>query len=118
MRLSYLLSLPAVLSSIVSAVAIERRDVEFYNVRTKMHKDMSGRAGDPKAKYFRKLMSRALPRQLLTSSLLQMKACKLIPISTSNSIIDCSLLDSIHIMMAALQINSWGIERGSRHCRI
>jgi hypothetical protein len=52
MRFSWLLSLPAVLS-IASAVAIERRDADFFSVRTKMHKDMSGRRGDPAGKYFR-----------------------------------------------------------------
>ncbi|KAH6669550.1 LicD family-domain-containing protein [Halenospora varia] len=51
MRLSWLLSLPAVLS-VASALAIEKRDADFLSVRTKMHKDMSGRGGDPKEKYF------------------------------------------------------------------
>ncbi|TVY84449.1 Protein MNN4 [Lachnellula suecica] len=54
MRLSWLLSLPAVLT-VASAIAIEKRDADFLSVRTKMHKDMSGRRGDPKEKYFRKL---------------------------------------------------------------
>ena len=52
MRLSWLLSLPAVLS-VVSALAVEKRDADFYSVRTTSHKDMSGRKGDPKGKYFR-----------------------------------------------------------------
>jgi len=52
MRLSWLLSLPAVLT-LASALAIEKRDADFLSVRTKMHKDMSGRRGDPKDKYFR-----------------------------------------------------------------
>lgn len=52
MRLSSLLSLPAVIS-VVSALAIEKRDADFFSVRTQMHKDMSGRRGDPKGKYFR-----------------------------------------------------------------
>ncbi|KAG0651598.1 mnn4 [Hyphodiscus hymeniophilus] len=52
MRLSWLLSLPAVLS-VVSALAIEKRDADFFSVRTTMHKDMSGKRGDPKGKYFR-----------------------------------------------------------------
>jgi hypothetical protein len=52
MRLSWLLSLPAVLS-VTSALAIERRDADFFSVRTTMHKDMSGKRGDPKGKYFR-----------------------------------------------------------------
>jgi hypothetical protein len=56
MRFSWLLSLPAVLS-IASAVAIERRDADFFSVRTKMHKDMSGRRGDPAGKYFREYFS-------------------------------------------------------------
>lgn len=51
MRLSWLLTLPVVLS--VSALAIEKRDADFFSVRTTMHKDMSGRRGDPKGKYFR-----------------------------------------------------------------
>ncbi|KAF8848271.1 hypothetical protein BDZ45DRAFT_606144 [Acephala macrosclerotiorum] len=52
MHLSWLLSLPAMLS-IVSALAIEKRDADFLSVRTKLHKDMSGKGGDPKGKYFR-----------------------------------------------------------------
>ncbi|KAH9215220.1 LicD family-domain-containing protein [Leptodontidium sp. 2 PMI_412] len=51
MRLSWLLSLPAVLST-ASALAIQKRDADFYSVRTHMHKDMSGRRGDPAEKYF------------------------------------------------------------------
>jgi hypothetical protein len=59
MRLSWLLSLPAVLS-ITSALAIEKRDADFFSVRTSMHKDMSGKRGDPKGKYFREsTLSRA-----------------------------------------------------------
>jgi hypothetical protein len=38
---------------VVSALAIEKRDADFYSVRTTNHKDMSGRKGDPKGKYFR-----------------------------------------------------------------
>lgn len=53
MRLSRILSIPAVLS-VASAIAIEKRDADFFSVRTKMHKDMSGRRGDPVDKYFRK----------------------------------------------------------------
>jgi len=53
MRLSWLLSLPTMLT-VASALAIEKRDADFLSVRTKMHKDMSGRKGDPKDKYFRK----------------------------------------------------------------
>jgi len=53
MRLSWLLSLPAAVLSVTSALAIERRDADFYSVRTSMHKDMSGKRGDPKGKYFR-----------------------------------------------------------------
>jgi len=55
MRLSWLLSLPAVLS-VASALAIEKRDADFFSVRTTMHKDMSGKRGDPKGKYFRKYL--------------------------------------------------------------
>lgn len=58
MRLSWLLSLPAVLST-VSALAIQKRDADFYSVRTHMHKDMSGKKGDPTEKYFREC--RVLP---------------------------------------------------------
>jgi hypothetical protein len=39
--------------SITSALAIEKRDADFFSVRTTMHKDMSGKRGDPKGKYFR-----------------------------------------------------------------
>jgi hypothetical protein len=59
MRLSWLLSLPAVLS-VTSALAIERRDADFFSVRTTMHKDMSGKRGDPKGKYFRESPSPAV----------------------------------------------------------
>lgn len=53
MRLCWLLSLPAAVLSVTSfALAIERRDADFFSVRTSMHKDMSGRRGDPKGKYF------------------------------------------------------------------
>jgi len=48
MRLSWWL-LPATL---VSGLAIEKRDADFYSVRTHMHKDMSGKRGDPPEKYF------------------------------------------------------------------
>jgi hypothetical protein len=53
MRLSWLLTLPAWLS-VTSALAVEKRDADFFSVRTKMLKDMSGKGGDPKGKYFRK----------------------------------------------------------------
>lgn len=46
------------LSCLVAAAAIERRDAEFYQVRIKQHKDMSGRGGDPVDKYFRELSLR------------------------------------------------------------
>jgi hypothetical protein len=52
MRLSWLISLPAVLS-VVSALAVQKRDADFLSVRTKQHKDMSGKRGDRKDKYFR-----------------------------------------------------------------
>jgi hypothetical protein len=59
MRISWLFALPAVLS-VTSALAIEKRDADFYSVRTTAHKDMSGRRGDPKEKYFREsALSRA-----------------------------------------------------------
>ncbi|KAJ8066241.1 hypothetical protein OCU04_005324 [Sclerotinia nivalis] len=51
MRVSWITTLPGLLS-IVSALAIQKRDADFYSVRTKLHKDMSGRAGDPSEKYF------------------------------------------------------------------
>jgi len=37
---------------LAQAAAIARRDADFLSVRTHMLKDMSGRAGDPKEKYF------------------------------------------------------------------
>ena len=52
MRLIWLLSLPAMLS-VISAVPVQKRDADFLSVRTKLHKDMSGKRGDPKGKYFR-----------------------------------------------------------------
>ena len=57
MRLSWLLALPAAVLSVTSALAIERRDADFFSVRTTMHKDMSGKRGDPKGKYFRESAS-------------------------------------------------------------
>ena len=57
MRLSWLLSLPTFLS-VVSTMAIEKRDADFLSVRTKQHKDMSGKGGDPKGKYFRESLRR------------------------------------------------------------
>jgi hypothetical protein len=59
MRLTWLLSLPTILS-VVSAMAIQKRDADFLSVRTKMTKDMSGRRGDPKGKYFREFALRAI----------------------------------------------------------
>ena len=53
----YLLALPSILS-LTSALAIERRDADFFSVRTSMHKDMSGKRGDPKGKYFRESATR------------------------------------------------------------
>jgi hypothetical protein len=52
MRISWIITLPGVLS-VVSALAIQKRDADFFSVRTKMHKDMSGRGGDDPNKYFR-----------------------------------------------------------------
>jgi hypothetical protein len=60
MRLSWLLTLPAWLS-ISSALAVEKRDADFFSVRTKMLKDMSGKRGDPKGKYFREYIAVACP---------------------------------------------------------
>lgn len=57
MRISWIITLPGLLSA-VSALAIQKRDADFYSVRTKAHKDMSGRRGDPSGKYFRKFSSR------------------------------------------------------------
>ncbi|ESZ98155.1 hypothetical protein SBOR_1458 [Sclerotinia borealis F-4128] len=51
MRISWIITLPGLLS-IVSALAIQKRDADFYSVRTKLNKDMSGRRGDPSGKYF------------------------------------------------------------------
>ncbi|KAF5871770.1 putative mannosylphosphorylation protein [Botrytis fragariae] len=51
MRFSWIITLPGLLS-VVSALAIQKRDADFYSVRTKLHKDMSGRRGDPSGKYF------------------------------------------------------------------
>lgn len=52
MRLKRLWLLP-VATSIASALVIQKRDADFFSVRTHMHKDMSGRRGDPVDKYFR-----------------------------------------------------------------
>ncbi len=52
MRLSWLRPLPLAIA-VVSSMAIDKRDADFYSVRTRMTKDLSGRSGDPKGKYFR-----------------------------------------------------------------
>lgn len=52
MRLSWLVVLPTTLS-VVSALAIKKRDADFFSVPTTMRHDMSGKAGDPPGKYFR-----------------------------------------------------------------
>jgi hypothetical protein len=52
MRLSWLLSITAFLAG-ASGLLIQKRDADFYSVRTKQLKDMSGRHGDPPGKYFR-----------------------------------------------------------------
>ncbi|KAB8304418.1 hypothetical protein EYC80_003820 [Monilinia laxa] len=51
MRISWIITLPGLWSA-TSALAIQKRDADFYSVRTKSHKDMSGRRGDPSGKYF------------------------------------------------------------------
>jgi hypothetical protein len=59
---------------LISALAVEKRDADFYSVRTTMHQDMSGRRGDSPDKYFRAFpllpdnIDRLafLPRRLLT----------------------------------------------------
>ncbi|KAM3069325.1 mannosyltransferase, variant 4 [Clarireedia jacksonii] len=51
MRISWIIALPGVLS-VVSALAVQKRDADFFSVRTKMHKDRSGRRGDDPDKYF------------------------------------------------------------------
>ncbi|CAL3972276.1 unnamed protein product [Diplocarpon coronariae] len=52
MRLPWLISLPAVLA-LAAAFAVQKRDADFSSVRSRIHKDMSGRKGDPVEKYFR-----------------------------------------------------------------
>jgi hypothetical protein len=42
------------ITSVIHAAPLEKRDADFLSVRTKLTKDMSGKAGDPKEKYFRK----------------------------------------------------------------
>ncbi len=54
MRLARLLCLGAVLPSAGLALHLQKRDADFLSVRRKQQKDMSGRGGDPKEKYFRK----------------------------------------------------------------
>jgi len=61
MRLSWLLVIPTVF-----AVAIQKRDADFDQVRTKMNKDASGRRGDDSGKYFRE--SRATCYQITKSN--------------------------------------------------
>jgi len=51
MRLQSLL-LSLALPLFITALAIERKDADFENVRTRKLKDMSGKAGDPREKYF------------------------------------------------------------------
>ena len=60
-RLSAWLLLLVSLCSLVESLALTRRDADFESVRTRLHKDHSGKAGDPKDKYFRKSCSRIRP---------------------------------------------------------
>lgn len=53
MRLFWILYL----TPIVTAIAIHKRDADFYSVRTHTRKDMSGKKGDVNKKYFRELVS-------------------------------------------------------------
>lgn len=80
MRLSWLLSLPTLLS-VVSALAIEKRDADFLSVRTQLHKDMSGKGGDPKTKYFREsaFPIQAVFPQKMPTNCSQMRACTYLP---------------------------------------
>ncbi|KAG9247668.1 hypothetical protein BJ878DRAFT_414372 [Calycina marina] len=55
MRLNWFVLLPAV-ATVATALAIQKRDADFFNVRTHMHKDMSGRRGDPQDKYFHSIL--------------------------------------------------------------
>lgn len=52
-----LLAILGVANVFADAAAIGKRDAAFLEVRTKQTKDMSGRGGDPKEKYFRKSSS-------------------------------------------------------------
>lgn len=45
------------IATLAHAAALQKRDADFLSVRTKLHKDMSGKKGDPKEKYFRELFS-------------------------------------------------------------
>jgi len=51
MRLQSLLCLSTLLAS-GFGMYLQRRDADFLSVRRKQQKDMSGRGGDPKEKYF------------------------------------------------------------------
>lgn len=53
MRLDRLLLCFSCLVATGSSLALQKRDADFLSVRRKQHKDMSGRGGDPKEKYFR-----------------------------------------------------------------
>lgn len=55
-----LLALPALLS-LLSALALQKRDADFLSVRTHALKDMSGKHGDPTEKYFREWQALACP---------------------------------------------------------
>ncbi len=52
MLLSTVLCLSTLLTTVLS-LPLQRRDADFLSVRRKQHKDMSGKGGDPKEKYFR-----------------------------------------------------------------
>ena len=42
---------------VTSLLTLARADADFWDVRTSLDKDRSGKGGDPKDKYFRKLES-------------------------------------------------------------
>jgi hypothetical protein len=52
MRTCFLLLSIVIVCSRVTGAPIQKRDADFESVRTRLSRDHSGKAGDPKDKYF------------------------------------------------------------------
>ena len=68
LRFLYWLSLAATLLGLPSSPSFVNGDADFASVRTRLTKDHSGKAGDPKEKYFREYLPSTPSPQLYANS--------------------------------------------------